>query len=1121
MTNIFIDYLFRKFKEKETTKSYSKKVYLVLFLICLAFYSTNTYAQSKTISGTVTDGTVGGPLPGVTILVKGTARGATTDFDGQFTITNVDASTILVFSYVGYKTQEVPVGNNATIDVVLLEDITSLDEVVIVDYGYGKVRKADMTGSTASISSKELVKIPVTGAAEALVGRLPGVNVTTTDGEPGADIRIRVRGGGSITQDNSPLYVVDGFIVNDINDIPLNDVASIDVLKDAAATAVYGAQAANGVIVITTKSPSEGKVSVSYNDYFKLSELPDERKYDVLSPYEFVLANYEYAAIQGDAALRSFEKYFGVYEDLELYKQKPATDWQEELFGKTRFSHYHNLSVGGGTELTKINLSTTYNNEEGLLDNSGYERTAINFKLNQKISDRLRFEAATRITKTIRTGTGVNVKSAVQTRPTNGIADELDIDFTQVGGDNDYQQFIESLTSPVEIITQQNWRQRTNNLYVLNAGFEWDVLDNLTFKSNFTSSKEYYEQLRFWGPLTGESFNNGGSMPLGERTLTENDYYRLVNTLNYKKEWTDSKLDVLVGQEVSQEGGKTNFARFEDFRLSITHDELFANTAFGRLDRISSAEFTETNRLSFFGRFDFQLQNKYIWTLTFRADESSRFSEKNRLGIFPAMAFAWKIHEEDFMKDVEFVDDLKLRISYGETGNDRIDPESRSFLFSGTTSRGPGFNNIDNIYYNPSSSSLYNPDLKWETTTTNNIGLDFTVVNKRINGSFDWYKNETRDLLLQSAIPNNTGFDTQWNNIGTTSNTGLELGLTAYIVDTKDFTFSTNFNIGKNDFTIDKLDGTTERFERSNWASTDLKEIGDYYLRLGGPIGDIYGYVTDGYYTTEDFQSYDPVSGKYTLQPGVPDSSPVVGNINIRPGFMKLKDKLELVVDDNGNPILGPDGELQYAGDGVINGDDREIIGNTLPDFQGGFGFNFRYKNFDLSAFFNYQWGNDIYNTGKIQYNQFRRITYGNLLNTMNSSNRYTYIDVDGQYTGIPGSVVTDLDDLATMNAGKTIWSHRSFGVAQAVISDWAVEDGSYIRLNNVTLGYNAPYDFIQKLGLTKFRIFATGSNLYVWTKYSGYDPEVNSSSNPLTPGIDNSSYPKSRSYTFGVNLTF
>ena len=821
-------------------------------------------------------------------------------------------------------------------------------------------------------------------------------------------------------------------------------------------------------------------------------------------PYEFVLANYEYQALRGETAIEGFEKYFGKYGDLELYKERKPTDWQDELFGGSRLSQYHNLSVGGGTELTKMNLSVSHNDDEGLLTGSAYQRTAINFKLNQKISEKLTFDVQTRITNTIRDGAGtssgqLSIKDAVQTRPINGIADELEIDLNQINEDDDFQQFLLGLINPNELV-KQDWRKRTDNDYVLNAALTWAITDEITAKTSFSRSKGFQEDLRFYGPLTSESFNNGGSLPLGQRTNREDDSYRWINTLNYKKDWGESQLDVLVGHEVSSSGGKSHFLRAENFRLSITPEELFANMQFGDVDRISEAEFTDSNRKSLFGRFDFQLQNKYIFTLTARADESSKFAKENALGIFPALAFAWKIEEEDFMHDVDFIDQLKFRISYGETGNDRISSGLTQFLFEGTTNRGPGFGNVFNLYYNPDSSSLYNPDLIWETTVTSNYGLDFTMFNKRLNGSFDYYRNETRDLLYTKAIPTSTGFNEEYANIGSTANEGVELGLTGYIIDNQDFTLSANFNIGHNVLTIEKLDGTQSRFAQSNWASTDLRNRNDYILELGGKIGNMYGFVTDGFYQIDDFESYNETTGEYILKDGIADASGTVGN-TLRPGTLKLKD---------------------LNGDGIIDDDnDRRIIGNALPDFQGGFGVNVRWKNFDLSTFFNYQVGNDVYNTGKIQFNQLRRVSNGNLLNTMSLENRFTYLDIDGSYTGTPGGIVTDLEQLRQLNQGKTIWSHASHGVAAAVIHDWAIEDGSFLRLNNVTLGYSLPTKLISKIGLSKFRVFATGRNLAIWTNYSGYDPEVNSSSNPFTPGLDRSSFPRARSYTFGINATF
>ena len=1077
------------------------------------------FAQGKTITGTIRSDD-GALLPGASIVEKGTNNGTVTNADGIYSLT-VSDDAVVIISFIGMKSTEIAVGNQTRIDLTMEADLTTLDEVVVVEMGYGTVRKSDLTGSVASIGAKELEKIPFSSAAQALTGRLPGVNVLTTDGSPDAEVVIRVRGGGSITQDNSPLYVVDGFIVPSIRDIPPTDIESVNVLKDAAATAIYGAQAANGVIVITTKRPVAGKTVVSYSGFAQLKQLPKDRKYEVLSPHEYVMANYEHAKLRSDADLRNFEKYFGKYDDLELYQYKKATDWQEELFGEPKLSQYHNLSISGGTEKTKMGLSLTHNNDEGLMLNSGYKRNVINFKLEHEISKALTFEASARITSTVVDGAGtsgnaqINIKEAVQTRPVNGIADELDIDLDQLSTDDDFQSFLLSLVSPTEL-AKQDWRKRTTDAYVLNGAIRWRVIEDLFLKSTLTTSRIYDENLRFYGPLTSESFNNGGNLPLGQKTENNDFSYRWLNTASYLfKNLGQHQLDVLLGQEIYSNGGKRDFVRSEDFRVSITPEELFANMAFGRTDRLETQDKTNSNRFSLFGRANYQFKNKYLATFTVRSDASSRFAEANRLGIFPAVALAWKLSDEAFMENNLF-DDLKLRVSYGQTGNDRIDPTATQFLFSGTTQRGPGWGNVDNVYYTPSSSVLYNPNIIWETTINRNAGLDFSLLAGRVSGSLDAYFNTTQDLLLQSAIPPNTGFDTQWDNIGSTSNRGIELGLNAYLIDKGDFTLSSFFNIGLNRARIEELDGTSERFFQSNWASTDLNNINDFYLEVGGTIGDIYGYETAGMYTVDDFESYDAVTGDYILKGGIPNSASVVGNPNIRPGFLRLVD--QPTVDSDGDGI--PD-----TGDGVINADDRKVIGNTLPKFQGGLGFNATFKGFDLSIFFNYQYGNDVYNTGKIQYNQFRRVTYGNMLNTMNSSERFTYIDTDGSYTGTPGEVVTDLAQLADMNANKSIWSHNSYGVAGAVIHSWAVEDGSFIRLNNLSLGYSLPSGLISRFGMSRFRVYVTGNNLHIWTNYSGYDPEVSTTRNAaysaLTPGIDYSAFPRSRSYTFGLDISF
>lgn len=1081
-------------------------------ILCLVLMNGTLYSQNNTVKGVVTDASNNDPLPGVNIIIKGTQNGVVTDMDGKYQITVSSSDAVLQFSSIGYMNEETAIAGRSTIDMTLSPDVASIDEVVVI--GYGTAKRKDLTGSIATMSGEKLEKIPIANAAEAIQGRLPGVRVLTTDGSPDAEVVIRVRGGGSVTQDNSPLFVVDGFIVSSIRDIPPTDITNISVLKDAAATAIYGAQAANGVIIVTTKKPQAGRTRITYNGYLQMKTLPANRKYDVLSPYEYVMAQYEYTRLRSDADLRNFTKFFGNYDDLELYKDKKPTDWQDELFGNPQLSQLHNISISGGNDMTKLNLSITNNNDEGLLVGSGYKRTAINFKLNHKIAKTLEFEATTRITRTIVDGAGTSgssqlrVRDAITTRPVNGVADELDIDLTTIDTEDDYQSFLLNLINPLEL-AEQDWRKRTTNNYVINAGLTWDILENLSFRTTFTTEREYDERLRYYGPLTSQSKQEGNSLPLGTINEDQDYSYRWLNTLNYTMLALEAHhLDFLLGQEIYSNGGNGSFVRNENFRESMQPEEMFANMRLGDNTDQSTYVSTAENRSSFFGRVNYQLLDKYLVTGTIRTDASSKFSKENRLGIFPALALGWRISEENFLKNIQFINELKLRLSYGQTGNDRIPANATKFLFRVSGSNGPGMGTNDyNAYYTPDGSTLYNPDIVWETTIDRNAGLDFALLKGRINGTMDLYYNTTKDLLLASAISPISGFETQWNNIGSTSNRGFEVSLNTAIIQKNDFSLSLNLNFGINKSRIEELDGTDERFYQSNWASTDLKDRDDYYLKVGSTIGLIYGYVTDGMYTVDDFSSYDTISGTYQLKTpdeGVFDDGNTLGVSNLRPGYLKLKD---------------------LNGDSLINSEDRTVIGSTLPKANGGFGLDLRYKGFDASVFFNFSIGNDVYNTGKIEFNQYYRSSYGNMLNTMRMDNRYTYIDIDGSITGTPGEEVTDFEQLRQMNQGKEMWSMNGFGQATAVIHSWAVEDGSFLRLNTLTLGYSLPQKLISKIKMSQFRVYVTGYNLWLWTKYSGYDPEVSTTRSSayqrLTPGMDYSAYPRSRSYTFGVNVTF
>ncbi|MEO6732939.1 MAG: TonB-dependent receptor [Ferruginibacter sp.] len=1065
------------------------------------------FAQTKQIKGIVLSSENQQPASGVTVTVKGTKNAVTTDEHGSYQITVDSKATTLVFSSASFIAYETAIKGRSVIDVKLAADLKAMDDVVVI--GYGTARKRDLTGATTSLAGSTLEKIPLSSAAEAMTGRLAGVQVSTTDGSPGAEIVIRVRGGGSVTQDNSPLFIVDGFPVGNINDIAPTDIASIDILKDASSTAIYGARGANGVVIVTTKSAKGGKTVVSLNSFFQTRKLP--KKLDVLSPYEYALMQYEYAKIRGGSEFDNFTKYYGVYEDLELYKNQKGTDWQDVLFGSSGNSQQHNLNVTGGTDKTKMSFSMSNNKDNGLQAGSKYQRTYMNFKLNHEMFKGLKLDFTTRYTNTDIDGAGtaggasVRIGDGVLTRPVNGLADQIVLDQTALGATADeYEQFIKGLVSPLAL-TAQDYRKNVTNAFNMNVGASWNVTKNFLYRSEFGVDMRWNNTKRYYGPLTGESKTNGNSLPLGEIRNARTFAYRWANTLTYTLKKKNHDFNILAGQEINNGKVYSDYNRAENFPENMSPQRMFSNMALGIMDQYQTAEGPGDNLSSFFGRVNYQFKGRYMFTATARYDGSLKFAPGKQWGLFPAFAAAWRISDEDFMQNVRAVSDLKLRLSYGKAGNNRINSDLFRRVYGIQTNRGIGFGDVNQAYWGAASSILVNPDIQWESTITRNVGLDFSLLKNRVTGTLDAYYNNTPGLLVQSSIPPQTGYTSQIRNQGETSNRGIELNLNANIINKRDFTLSANFNIGFNKSRIDDLGGPSSQPFNSNWAGTDLKSIDDYRLIVGQTVGLMYGFVTDGMYTTDDFESYDPATKKYTLKKGIADDASLLGVIGgtlapsstIRPGVLKLKD---------------------LNGDGLITTDDRQVIGSALPDYQGGFGLNGTIKNFDFSAFFNYVVGNDVYNTGKIQFNMFYRNSYGNVLNTNNYDSRFKYINAKGE-------LVNELPQLKDLNNGATMWTPLSMGNAAPVFHSFAVEDGSFLRLNNVTVGYSLPRHIISKVGMTRFRMYGTVTNVFLLTDYSGYDPEVGTtrsgSFTPLTPGVDYSGYPKSRTFTIGANISF
>jgi len=1047
--------------------------------------------QKKEIAGTVKD-EKGNPLPGVSVVLKGTTTGTVTDAAGNYTFQVPLNAQTLVFSFVGMKSQEIQIGNKTVIHVVMAEETMGIEEVVAV--GYGTVRRKDLTGSVSSVSGQTLKDIPVTSASQAIVGRMAGVQVTQTDGSPDAEIKIRVRGGGSITQDNSPLYIVDGFPVSNINDIAPTDIESVDVLKDASSTAIYGARGANGVILITTKGGHEGKGKVSYNSYFGVKNIT--KTFDMLDPYEFVYWQHE--LYQGT----TFERYYGAYGDIDLYKQLTGTDWQDELFGRTGTNMYHNLSFSGGTKTSKYNISLTRNDGKEIMLGSGYERTNLNIKTINQLNNWLSVDLNVMLSDNLQKGAGTYANytlSYIGYRPTKGMSDFVDPDLSSAV---DYEGIAAYNVDPVQM-TNDTYRRSKNLSFNFSGALDIKLTKNLKYRFEYGSIYGENKSKVFYGIHTPNVQNYGG-VPLAGISKTDVKSDRLANLLTFSKKdfLPGNNLTVLVGQELYCYKSEYISDQSRYFPKYIDAISALSMMQLGTPDPTLVMDNPANKLSSFFGRLSYDYKGKYLVTATLRADGSSKFAKGNQWGYFPSAALAWRISDEKFLKSANrWLSDLKLRASYGESGNNRISDNAWRKTFSVLSGSGP---NTGALYmsgdettatpYLAPNSILSNPKLKWETTETMNAGVDFGIFKQRLSGTFEIYKNTTKDLLIQATIPSSTGYSKQWQNIGQTSNRGIELTLNGVIVQNKDFRLSTSFNIAFNRNRIDKLGNTKQWEQTSTWLgwSGSGTISGDYLIKEGGQIGQMYGYETDGMYSVDDFY-YDSAKKTYTLKENVPNDSGLLGAKRFWPGTLKLKDQND---------------------DYIVDSKDKVVIGNANPKHTGGFSLTAQYKGFDASAFFNWVYGNDIYNATKLYFTTDPfGYNFRNVMGVMNSDNRFIYFSKE------TGELVSDPVQLAEMNKNAKMFSPAMINMQ---LHSWDIEDGSFLRLNTVTIGYSLPGNVLHRLSLSRLRIYATAYNVWTWTKYSGYDPEVDMvRGTPLTPGIDWSAFPRSRSFNVGINVEF
>ncbi|WP_071147316.1 SusC/RagA family TonB-linked outer membrane protein [Bacteroides ihuae] len=1070
---------------------------LCLLMILLISCPLSILAQNKTITGTVKDAM--DVVIGASVVVKGSATGTITDLDGHYSISVPASAKQLTISFVGYESQTVAIGNQSKIDVTLKESSLMLDEVVAI--GYAKVKRRDLTGATSSVSSTELAAVPAMTAAQALQGKAAGVNIVTASGAPGAGVNITVRGGTSITQKSDPLYIVDGFEMSDaLTSIDVNDIETIDILKDASSTAIYGARGSNGIILITTKSGKKGKTQVTYNTYLSFDKL--SKKLDMMSNVEdYVKYQYEMAELQGKTAMWSnvFDNgtgtdasdfYSGAYTRISnRYVGSDAIDWQDEVFGGSALTQSHNVNISTGTDKTQVMLSYNYSGQDGLLANHSINKNSVRAKVNSELYKGIRLDMNTMFSNTSTDGGGAySGMKNVLLQPINGGTMFTRDELLHTQTYPDFSSLDSSFDTANPLVQNEaSTSNKRSRLYTINAGLEFDFLKHFTWRTAGSYTWSNSKSTSFADENSTSYIMDPSNTGInGSIDNSESYKYQITNTLNYNQTFAKKhKVNVLLGQEVSYTESEKNGIKLVKFP--------YPNHG---LDDISNATVLEKSSghsrsgiVSAFARVNYNFDERYLVTATVRGDGSSKFAKGNKWGIFPSISGAWRISEENFWKNskiVNTVNNLKLRVGYGMTGNNNIDDYLYTTVLSQTTY--PINNNENNSAYVP-STTLGNKDLKWETLHSANVGLDVSLFNSRVNLTAEWYSNSINDLLMKCIIPSSSGYQYQYQNVGEIRNRGWEFSLNTVNIQTKNFRWTTDLNLAFNRSKVLSLEA--EQNSKTFTVGSNRSGQVNYYAVVGQALGDMYGYVYNGVYTTDDFTQ--DATGTLTLKEGV-------------------------VKPENG--ITAQPGNIKFAADNE-SGDQftRKLvkIGNGTPDCIGGLNNTFAFHGFDLSVFLKFSIGNDVYNATKHSMSPYA--LYQNVPSEF-GDNYYRLIDPS---VGKKTTSLARLKELNPNEASRT-WSLSTVNSGYITYpSSYYVEDGSYLRIAQLTLGYTLPKGLLRKFYISNVRVYFTANNLATITGYSGYDPEVSAANDNVvcTPGYDSSTYPRSRSYVVGLNLTF
>lgn len=1025
-------------------------------LLCITAYS----QERIKVRGTVVDEN-GDPLIAAGVSQSGTDNGTVTDADGKYVI-SVPSDASLSFSYISYITQEVAVGGRSVVDIKLRPDNTQLEEVVVI--GYGTVKKSDLTGSVSSISDKALKDFKTSSVVEALGGQIAGVNITASDGTPGAGYDIKIRGVGTVNGDSAPLFIVDGFEVSSIDFLASQDIQSIDVLKDASAAAIYGARAANGVVLVTTKSGKEGLPQISYNGSASYRQL--SKRLETISAYDFVSLQLETNPSKyGETYFKSGNDENGVpykYQSLEDYRDFPdAIDWQKEAFRPT-WSQNHDISVRGGTKASQYTISYSYFDEDGIFVNSGYKKHNARVKIRQEITNWLIVDGSLNYTNSTKTGAGTGgsqLANLIAYRPVGGLkVSQYDLrhlmyDPTAAAESNFDSNRINPIIQAESVDSSTKQEQ-----WIGNVAATIKFNKHLSFKSAATYNTNYQRRDNFYHETTSNAYRAGG--PFGETTMARNKRWQISNTLTYQNRFKKKhNVNLMLGHESAGTGYESLLGQSKDFPFENFGTD---NLGLGATPSKVNTTRTKSMRLSFFARGFYSYDDRYMLTATFRADASTVFSPKHKWGFFPSFAASWNMKNEAWLKDVDPISTMKLRAGWGTVGNDRItnylsiDLYTDSKIGMGTTT-----------YTALTPKQIANYDLRWEGSMTTNIGLDLGFFDNRLNITLDGFVKDTKDLLIQQKLAYVTGFSSQWQNVGKIRNAGVELSISSINFSRRNFSWSTDFNLSFIKNTLVSLQDGTDYIARKSGFNSNFTQD-DYISYVGSSLGDMYGYVFDGVYQYSDFNMLP--DGTLQLKDGVVDLSPR-GYAPV-PGMTKYKD---------------------ITGDGKITPDDRTSIGNGYPDFYGGITNRFQFYGVDFSFLLQFSAGNDVYNAMRVFLTQSRNERTNMLAEV---GDRWKPANASNKVPSATGYIPYD-------------------------ISSRFIEDASFLRLKNITLGYTLPEKWTRKIWVNKLRLYVSAQNLFCLTKYSGFDPEVSMLSSPLTPGFDWGAYPKSRVFTMGLDIQF